>query len=325
MSTRRRFLAGAGATAAGCCFALPVLAASGGRRLVRIGLIADVHKDIMPDADERLLAFIGAAETAKVDAIVQLGDFCVPKPENRGFLDIFHRFDGPRFHVLGNHDTDGGFTREQTMDFWGMERRFGSFDLGGFHFIHLDANDRPEGWKSGYPHFIAEVQVRWLRRDLAATRLPTFVFSHQSLERPGCIDNQEEIRSILEAGRLENGDRKVAGCFNGHWHIDHHRVIGGIPYVHINSASYFWLGAAWRHERLPPGLAKRFPHVSSTAPYTKPLFTILEIDPVKGRFTLRSAAAEWMGPSPAELGRPFAPGEEDFVKPAISALDLAIA
>ena len=65
MSTRRRFLAGAGATAAGCCFALPALAASGGRRLVRIGLIADVHKDIMPDADERLLAFIGAAETAR--------------------------------------------------------------------------------------------------------------------------------------------------------------------------------------------------------------------------------------------------------------------
>ena len=79
---------------------------------LRIGLIADVHKDIIHDADDRLKTFVDAMTAAKADAIVQLGDFCIPKAANQPFLDIFRRFPGPRYHVLGNHDTDGGFSRE---------------------------------------------------------------------------------------------------------------------------------------------------------------------------------------------------------------------
>ncbi len=87
-------------------------AAAYSKSTVRIGLIADVHKDIIHDADERLTDFIRTMTAAKADAIIQLGDFCIPKPSNLPFLDIFKRFEGPQFHVLGNHDTDGGFTRE---------------------------------------------------------------------------------------------------------------------------------------------------------------------------------------------------------------------
>lgn len=315
MQSRRHFLKALAATS---LLPLPVLGAEKDRPL-RIGLITDVHKDIIHDADERLKAFIDAMTAEKVDAVLQMGDFCTPKPANRGFVDVFHSFEGPKFHVLGNHDTDGGFKREQAMEFWGMKERYYSFDLGGFHFIVLDSNDRPENFKGGYPSHLDDEQVGWLARDLEGTTLNTFVISHHSLERPVCIDNQEKVRAVLEATKTAEGRRKVAACLNGHWHIDHSRVINGIPYHHINSASYYWLGEKFRHESLPPELSKRFPVVASTAPYTRPLFTVLEIDGSAGTYSLRGAKSSWLGPSPAELGFTSTAIDVATVRPEISA------
>lgn len=317
MQTRRRFIKSVVATSAATSFSLPLHAAPSQGRL-RMGLIADVHKDIIHDADLRLQTFIDAMKGEKVDAILQLGDFCRPKPANQGFRDIFNQFNGPRYHVIGNHEMDGGFSREAVVKFLGMKSRYYSFDQSGCHFVVLDANDRPEGWKGGYPSFIAEDQVAWLREDLAKTTLNTFIISHQSLERPDCIRNQEQVRAILEEARMPDGKRKVAACLNGHWHIDYHRSINGIPYLHINSASYFWLGGKFQHDRLDPALAKQFPYVSYTAPYTRPLFTILEIDPKAGRFSLASCGSDWMGPSPQTLGFPVNAGEERSVSASIS-------
>src|SRR6476620_201708 len=195
MNSRRRFLKTLAATS---LLPLPVFGAGSGKTL-RIGLITDVHKDIIHDADGRLKAFIDAMTAEKVDAVMQMGDFCTPKPANKGFVDLFHSFPGPRFHVLGNHDTDGGFQREQAMAFWGMKQRHYSFDLGGFHFIVLDSNDRPPDFKGGYPSHIADDQIEWLKADLDKSTLNTFVISHHSLEVPVCIDNQEKVRAVLEA------------------------------------------------------------------------------------------------------------------------------
>ena len=298
MQNRRHFLKALAATS---LLPIPVLGAEKGKPL-RIGIITDVHKDIIHDADERLKAFIEAMNAEKVDAVMQMGDFCTPKPANKGFVEIFNSFQGPKFHVLGNHDTDGGFKREQAMDFWGMKERHYSFDLGGFHFIVLDSNDRPADFKGGYPSHIADDQIEWLKADLEKTTLNTFVISHHSLEVPVCISSQEKVRAVLEAAKTPDGRCKVAACFNGHWHIDHSRVINGIPYHHVNSASYYWLGDKYRHESLPPELSKQFPTVALTAPYAKPLFTVLEIDGAAGKLSLRGSKSSWLGPSPAELG-----------------------
>lgn len=318
-TTRRTFLS----TLATAALPLPLQAAPSSKSL-HIGLIADVHKDVIHDADERLKSFIASMKEQKVDAILQLGDFCIPKPANQGFLDIYNSFDGPRHHVIGNHDTDGGYKRDQTVKFWGMKSRYYSFDLGGFHFIILDSNDRPENHSGGYPSFIEKTQVEWLRQDLENTSLNTFIFSHQSLERPMCIDNQEEVRTILEAARTKDGKRKVAACFNGHWHLDHHRVINGIPYIHINSSSYFWVGSKYQRERLPPELAKNFPWVKSTAPYAKPLYTTLQINPEAGTFQLTPKQSAWMGPSPKDIGFSSAAEEHEWIQPRISALKQSV-
>ena len=101
---------------------------------LRFGVIADVHKDVMHDADQRLQVFIDTMNKQQVDFVLQLGDFCIPTPKNLGFMKIWNSFLGPRYHVLGNHDTDGNetdhperFQREQTVEYWGMQRRFYSF------------------------------------------------------------------------------------------------------------------------------------------------------------------------------------------------------
>jgi len=316
MRSRRDFLT---VLAGGSLLPLAVPGANNPGTPLRLGLISDVHKDIIHDADQRLQAFLDAMAAARADAILQLGDFCTPRPENRAFVRRFQSFAGPKYHVLGNHDTDGGFQRADVVAFWGTPARHHSFDLGGFHFILLDSNDRPKDFQGGYPSFLADDQIAWLEADLAATRRNTFVFSHHSLERPLCISNQARIRAVLEAARMPDGRRKVAACFNGHWHIDHARVIGGIPYHHINSSSYYWLGDRYRRDRLAPDLAKQFPTVALTAPYTAPLFTLLEIDPVAGRFSLRAATSGWMGPSPAELGFTSTAVDLDTIRPEIRA------
>lgn len=292
-------------------FSLPIAkSALASPQKLKLGLISDVHKDIIHDADERLNAFVKQMQEERADAILQMGDFCIPKPANLGFMEIWNRFSGPKYHTIGNHDTDGGFKRSDTVKYYGMPDRYYSFDLHGFHFVVLDANDVPDGHKGGYPSYIAEEQVQWLKADLEKTQLNTFIFSHQSLERAGCIRNQEDVRKVIAEARTKSGDRKVAACFNGHWHIDHARMIDDIPYVHINSASYIWLvDPKYRSARLSPELSKKFPYVSHTIPYTKPVFTTLEIDPQAGTFQLSARHSEWMGPGPEQIG--YAPAAFD--------------
>ena len=52
---------------------------------VTFGVISDVHQDIAHDAPERLTAFLKEAERRQVDFIIELGDFCFAKEENRSY------------------------------------------------------------------------------------------------------------------------------------------------------------------------------------------------------------------------------------------------
>ena len=105
--TRRRFVNLTAFGAASTLLPISALADEDASEPLRFGVIADVHKDVMHDADQRLRLFIEEMKREKVDFIIQLGDFCVPIDANLPFLKIWNSFSGPRYHVLGNHDTDG--------------------------------------------------------------------------------------------------------------------------------------------------------------------------------------------------------------------------
>jgi 3',5'-cyclic AMP phosphodiesterase CpdA len=274
------------------------------RRLVRFGLCADPHKDVMHDADQRLRTFVDAANQAKAEFLLQLGDFCRPYEKNRGFLKIWDSFAGPRYHTLGNHDRDGGFSWQKVQDFWGLERRYYSFDHGGWHFVVLDGNEKkPVKPAPGYPRYIGAEQLAWLEEDLRKTSAPTLTFSHQSLADPEGLENGAAVRQVLERANKEAGWPKVGASLSGHHHIDFACEINGVHYVQVNSMSYSWLGDKYAHVRYSAEVDKAFPSVKYTAPYKDPLFAFATLDP-QGWISIQGVRSEFVGPSPWELGVP---------------------
>lgn len=301
---RRDFLKGmASLTVAPLCSSLARAADSVSGPL-RFGIIADIHKDIMHDADERLSQFVQVMKEAKVDFVIQIGDFCVPKEENRKFLEIFRSYPGPQFHVIGNHDTDGGYRREQTVEYYGMPARYYSWEQGGFHFVVLDGNDRPEDHQGGYPRFIAEDQAEWLKSTIEGSCKPTIVFSHQSLEREdrGGVQNGSEIRQILEAENCRAGFKKILACFSGHHHRDYLRTLSGIHYSQINSASYFWVGGNYQKIRYSEAIDQKYPYIKYTTPYKDPVFGLVTVDLDRKELSITGRQSEFVGPAPWELG-----------------------
>ena len=327
-SSRRVFLRQVGLTLAPLCFSWNLTAATrAALRPVRFGLCADPHKDVMHDADERLRAFIDAAQREHPDFILQMGDFCRPYEKNRSFLKIWESFAGPRYHTLGNHDNDGGFAWQKVQDFWSMPSRYYSFDQGGWHFVVLDGNEKkPVKPAPGYPRFIGAEQVKWLEEDLRKTTAPTLVFSHQSLEDAEGVENREEVRAVLEKANAAAGWRKVGACLSGHHHLDFQKEINDIQYLQINSMSYSWLGEKYRHARYSPEVDKEFPSMKYTVPYKDALFAFCRLEP-DGRMSLQGVRSEFVGPSPWELGMPEQPGtsrDRDRLAPRISDRKLAL-
>jgi hypothetical protein len=327
--SRRRFLAYTTLSCAPLVLNWNISAAARAElKPVQFGLCADPHKDLMYDADERLRVFIETVLRDGSDFIFQLGDFCCPYEKNRSFLAIWERFKGPRYHTLGNHDRDGGFKWQQVLDFWGMPSRYYAFDHGGWHFVVLDGNEiKPVKPQPGYPHFIGAEQLEWLKGDLAKTSAPTIVFVHQSLEADGGIENQAEVRSILEQANAAAGWTKVGVCLNGHHHVDNQREINGIQYIQVNSMSYVWLGNDYAHIRYSEEIDKAFPAIKYTAPYKDSLFASVRLDP-HGGLSIRGIRSEFVGPSPWELGLKEKAGtilDKNIIVPRISDRNLKLA
>jgi predicted phosphodiesterase len=280
---------------------------------VRLGLIADLHQDLVPDARPRLEKFLEVSSEQKVDALIQLGDFATPIAKNQSVIDLFGRVSIPKFHVIGNHDTDGGLKISQVVDKWNMKGRFYSEVVQGIKLIILDCNDKPKGHRGGYPAHIAEDQLTWLRSELEHPG-PMLIFSHQPLAGPAAIDNATEVQQLLSAA----ADR-VLLAINGHTHIDELIEVKGIPYWHVNSASYYWVGSEYKHESLSKELHEKYPWMSSTCPYKDPLFAFLEIDLANGSLTMTGRQSKWLGASPSELGVVNKPGlaSEQQIVPTI--------
>lgn len=320
---RRRFINQLGVGVTAMVLPLDVLASSLGRDSIEVGLIADVHQDVMHDGVERLQAFINEAQKRTPDFIIQMGDFALPRKGNQPFLDVWNNYKGDKYHVLGNHDMrDHGFTREQTMAWWDMEERYYSFDKKDVHFIVLDGNDpNPKPW-SGYDRYIGEEQKEWLKQDLAKTDKPTIVFCHQTLElEDGGVANLKEIQKIFEDSNKAAGFNKVICCISGHHHTDFMTQIKGIYYVQINSASYRWVGGKYKHVRYSEAVDKAHEWIKYTIPYKESLFTFMTIK--NNKIIIEPRKTEFVGPGPDELGMPK-PDPHDPIVPTISRFKMKI-
>ncbi len=298
--TRRRFLRAA--TATSMALTLPhVSAATLGplKKPVRIGMIADLHQDVMHDGIARMEAFLEAMATQCPDAIMQLGDFAYPNTNNRQVIEMFNQGHERSLHVIGNHDTDAGYTKQQCLDVWGMPGRYSARNIEGLQLLILDGNDGGSPThKGGYPSYVGQEQAMWLKEQLATLDGPVIVASHQPLAGAWAVDNAEEIQTILGAAA-----DKVLLVMNGHSHLDDVLRIQGVTYWHVNSASYQWVGSAHKHESYAKDVHARYPWISHTCPYRDSLFAMLTVDPQSLTLHVEGRRSQWVGKSPAELGR----------------------
>jgi 3',5'-cyclic-AMP phosphodiesterase len=283
---------------------------------VRFGLISDLHKDIIHDADLRLQTFLTEMETQRPHALIQLGDFAIPKAENQAFIDKFNRGNDHVFHVLGNHDLDEGYTAQQVIQSYGMPARYYACSVQGIRVLVLDGNEAgsPKGG-SGYASYIGKQQQAWLTGELEAAKEPVLVISHQPLAGIYTVDNAAEMQALLS--RFAS---KILLAINGHAHVDQQLVVGGVRYLHLNSASYYWVGAQLAHQSLAPSIHAQHPSLALTCPYAEVLFALLTIDPQAGTVTIAGRESKWIGPSPAALGYTILNAEEQvkYLQPKIS-------
>jgi Icc protein len=124
------------------------------------------------------------------------------------------------------------------------------------------------------------------------------------------VDNAAEIQQLITSAKS-----KVVLVLNGHTHIDSLLYVSEIPYLTINSASYFWVGQNFIHNSYGEDIHQTHPWISRTCPYTNSLFTILTINLNKMTIHIESKKkGKWQGKSPKELGynemKPLQPDEE---------------
>lgn len=222
---------------------------------VRFGVATDTHyAERAPILNRsyryglvRMRQFVSQMNKAEVDFAIHLGDFKdqdeTPQAAQtlqylRAIEAEYARFQGPRYHVLGNHDLDSidkaTFLAEVENTGIAATRTYYSFDYRQIHFVVLDANFTAEGadhfqdfdWQLAH---IPANQLAWLEQDLAQTNFPTIVFIHQLLfdaerEYVSHVQQCERIRSLLATAG------NVKAVMMGHIHEEMYRQYDGIHY-----------------------------------------------------------------------------------------------
>jgi 3',5'-cyclic AMP phosphodiesterase CpdA len=239
--------------AASVCVAALAVPAAQAPPLVRFGVVTDIHfADVDPngartyrESGAKLAECVQVMNAKGVAFLVELGDF---KDQDRtpdetrtlGYLQqiesVLAGFKGPRYHVIGNHDTDS-LSKAQFLaaapntGIVPNATRY-TFVARGVRFVVLDASQKSDGSDYDHGNFdwsdsnIDAPQLAWLATTLAASAEPVIVFVHQQLDGSGAyyVKNAAEAREALE----KSG--KVIAVLQGHRHEGGFSAINGIPY-----------------------------------------------------------------------------------------------
>ncbi|MBN2132055.1 MAG: metallophosphoesterase [Sedimentisphaerales bacterium] len=228
------------------------------RRPVRFGLVTDCHyADAEPagtrfygESLAKLSECVALMNDEQVDFLIELGDFKDQgrppvERETLSYLqaieNVFQRFNGPTYHVLGNHDMDSiskaqclARMKNTNVD---AGRSYYSFDVRSIHCVVLDANYTSSGQDYDHGNFdwtdanIPPAELDWLRKDLATASGPVVAFLHQLLDGTGSVyvKNAADVRDILE------GAGNVLAVFQGHHHAGSYTCISGIHYYTLKA------------------------------------------------------------------------------------------
>lgn len=230
---------------------------------IRFGVISDLHYADRPprgsryfkDSLNKLGNYVEEMNRLNPDFILQLGDFKdedeFPNPQAtiqylKDMEKEYSKYQGERFHALGNHDHDS-ISKEEFIDHTknsgkAKGKAYYSFSKGHCHFIVLDANYKKDGqaynkgnfdWKDCH---VPQHQIEWLKQEVKSTEDKVIVvFIHQRLDDTFsnpiyCPNNAAQVRAILET----NKNTKLV--IQGHDHKGGFCTINGIYYWTVKGA-----------------------------------------------------------------------------------------
>jgi 3',5'-cyclic-AMP phosphodiesterase len=221
-----------------------------------IGMISDLHfgpearwagklRKLTHRAGELTRDFVRVMnDEVRPDLVVNLGDDIEDESRHADLARygecqaVLRTARAPLVNVAGNHDLVT-LNRDDLNRFW---QRSGplyySFEVKGWHFAVLHTLEKPD-----VEVRIPETQLEWLRGDLAAGREPTIVLMHHSASEQELEDSRwwpgrahlALVKERVALRRILEDSGRVRAVFNGHLHWNHLDVIGGIPYVTVQS------------------------------------------------------------------------------------------
>ena len=228
-------------------------------RSLRFGLVTDTHyadrenqgtrfyRDALMKMDEAIEVF----NQKRLDFVIHLGDF-KDEDEQRDKKDTLHyletiearfkRFNGPRYHCVGNHDVDSitknEFLSHITNTNIATDKSYYTFTNSGFKCIVLDANYDRKGNDQFYMEGadwqdtnIPPEQIAWLKKTVSESDEPTLVFCHHPLFEFFKEGSKFHINNFNEVQLILNNSPSVIACFHGHVHEERYRILNGIHYI----------------------------------------------------------------------------------------------
>ncbi|MEH0153472.1 metallophosphoesterase [Limibacter armeniacum] len=256
--SRRRFLLSSSVLTGAIFLAPKSLFSQSKQPSIRFGVLTDSHYANRPESGtrfyrqsiEKLEACVEVLNKEKVDFAIHLGDL-KDQDEQKQEVDTlrylseiegaFAKFNGPRYHCIGNHDVDSISKKQflEGVENTGIPKDQGhySFDLNGFHFIVLDPNYHPDGSHHNHGDFkwseaiIPEGQWKWFEQDLEKTTLPTVVFCHFTLYNFTRDNDPFYVTDFERAQKLMEKSGKVLAVLQGHVHQEDFQTINGIHYI----------------------------------------------------------------------------------------------
>jgi predicted MPP superfamily phosphohydrolase len=163
---------------------------------LKIALIADIHHGVdqgtkLGSAALALMQpFVDWVNAIRPDLVVELGDRINDLDKDTDLKwtqDVVHAFTTvqcPCVHILGNHDANQ-LSRAESEEV--MQTTFASHsqEVQGYHLVFWNSAVQFE--QGGF--HLAPDDLRWLEADLAATDLPTLIFSHLPLDNGSMLGN----------------------------------------------------------------------------------------------------------------------------------------
>lgn len=226
-------------------------------RMTRIGLISDVHcgpnreTRVGEQAIREIEAFVSSMNDGfRPDVVIELGDRVLDVDKETDLANqvkvqtAFRELECPVIHVLGNHDMVHLSAVENEAIF-GQVMHCASVDIAGVHIAILNTCDPVIDGIGGH---VSQEQLKWLKSDLTASKMPTVIACHHALgyqdistnwlfhsvESLAYVDNRDEVWEVISR------HKQVLAVFNGHLHWSSMEVVGCIPVFSVDSPVDTW-------------------------------------------------------------------------------------